>query len=136
MEFRKLFIVLGIIAILLASPFIFLSDGMMGWYQSRIDANPDSASAKDWQLRLAGICAKTGRPELAAEMYRKFVDRYEEDERRPETFIKLADCLDKAGERRAAIEALTTLYQEYPDTTWAEEANETLTLQFKHYAHR
>jgi len=88
---------------------------MMGCYQRKIDQNPQTESSKDWQFRLGKICASTMRYELAADMFGKFIERYEKDPRRPEAMWRRAEAFRDADHSLEAREAYRVLAIQYPE---------------------
>lgn len=118
---------------LLVGPFILLSTSAMGCYQRKIDQKPDTESAKTWQLRLAGWCVTTGREKLGADMYTKFIDRFETDPRRPDAMWWRAEALKSAELPVEAKQAYRVLAVGYPDHQRGKDADQVLATYYKDY---
>src|SRR5262245_66365403 len=116
MELKKVVLYILLPATLIFGPFFALSSTAMGCYQSSIDKNPNSESAKNWQIRLADICMRTLRPELAGEMYGKFCDRYPDDPRRAEIMWAQHLAYEEAEDKHSTIKTLVRIYNEHQDT--------------------
>ncbi len=133
MEYKKLFIILGVCVSLVVLPTILLSTPMMGCYQGKIDENPNSDSSRDWQFKLAKTCANTLRPDLAADMYERYIDRYKKDEKRAEAMWRRAQCLVEAEKVEEGKEQYRVLILEYPKDAYALQADDLLKLRFNDY---
>jgi len=134
MELKKVILYIVLPATIIFGPFIALSSPSMGCYQAQIDKNPNSQSAKDWQLTLADICLKTMRPEMAAEMYGKYVDRHPQDPKRAEALWLKAYAHEKAEDKHSTIKTLVKLFNEHGDTEWARKADEKLNKQYQYFS--
>jgi len=130
---KKVFALAGTFIFIVVSPFIFLSGGMMGCYQRKIDQSPQTQSSKDWQFRLGKICASTMRPALAADMFGKFIDRYEKDPRRPEAMWRRAECYRDLENTTEAKEAYRRLAVSYPEDPYGQKADQFLQTYYKDY---
>jgi tetratricopeptide (TPR) repeat protein len=96
-------------------PIGLLSTGMMEHYQERIDRNPDTDFNKWLQMATADACSKTMRPEMAADYYRRFWERYPKDERRPVAYLHYAVALADSGRNADAIAAFQKYMDDYPE---------------------
>ncbi len=134
MELKKVLLYVALPATIIFGPFFALSDGAIGCYQANIDKNPNSESSKNWQLRLAGICTRTLRYEMAAGMYGKFADRYKEDARRPESLWLKAKNHEYAGQKKDAIDTLVKLCKEHRDHPLGKEADARLNKEYQYFA--
>jgi TolA-binding protein len=134
MEWKKIALYFGLPALILVAPFIALSNSAMDFYQRRIDANPGTESAKNWQLRLAEWNRRTMRPERGADMYGLFADRHKEDPRRPDALWLRAMSYEDAGRRHEAIQALVKLANEHPGTPRGLEADSRLNKHYEYFA--
>src|ERR1043166_10087164 len=94
---KKLLLILGIFMGIILLPVFLLSSMMMQYYQTKIDKDPDTNFHKWLQMATADACYKTMRPELAAEYYRKFRDRYLTDERRPRSEEHTSELQSRFG---------------------------------------
>lgn len=133
MSAKKILLFFVLPAVLIFAPLILLSSPSMGCYQSWIDDKPDTDTAKTWQLRLADINLATLRPELAAEMYGKFAERFPKDERRPEVLWMKAMAHEKADQQHEAIQTLLTLAREHKAHARGREADGRLNRQYKYF---
>jgi TolA-binding protein len=66
-------------------------------------------------------------------MYRKFIDRYKKDERRPDVMWRRAMCLKDLEKHNEAREQLKELIKGYPQTPLAKDARETLQLYYRDF---
>jgi tetratricopeptide (TPR) repeat protein len=133
MELKKIILYVLLPATVIFGPFFALSNGAIGCYQESIDKNPNTESAKNWQLRLAGICSRTLRYEMAASMYGKFADRYKEDPRRPEALWLKAKMHENAEQKKDAIDTLLKLCREHKDHALGKEADQKLNRQYQYF---
>lgn len=111
---KMLGVVLGVVT-LIVGPIFMVSTPMMDYYQRRIDKNPQTPFSKWLQIKTADICSSTERPEKAAEYYRRFLERYREDERRPYALMKYAVSLEEANRNADAIAVYQQYIDEYPE---------------------
>jgi hypothetical protein len=112
---KKLGILAGVALGLVILPVLLLCNGAMNAYQARIDGNPGSGFNRWLQLATADACAKTWRPEMAAERYRKFMEHYPSHERRPYALLQLARALEEGGRTVDARKTYARFMEEYPD---------------------
>lgn len=119
---KKVLIVGLIFMGLIVLPVFLCSNAMMGYYQNRIDRNPDTGHSKWLQLASADVCFRTYRPEMAAEYYRKFRDRYKEDVRRPRAFLRYAQALERSSRNADAVAEYRRYLEEYPEREDKQEA--------------
>jgi len=133
MEYKKLFAILGTVVGIIVLPVFLISGPMMGCYQSKIDENPNSESSKDWQFTLAKWCGSTGRQELAVDMYKKYIDRYKKDEKRPEAMFRRATCLRECERITEAKDQWRELVKAYPKDQFGIDADDLLRKQFNDY---
>ncbi len=133
MEYKKLFGILGAVLVIAITPIVLLSSCMMNCYQRKIDEDPNTDSSRDWQFKLAKTCGYTLRPELAAEMYGKFIDRYKKEERRPEAMWRRAQCLFESEKREESKDQYRILIYEYPKHDYSGQADDLLRKQFNDY---
>src|SRR5262245_52047522 len=85
------------LTLLVGLSFFLVSNPMMDYYQRRIDRSPDDDSSRWLQIASADVCYATWRPERAADFYRRFLDRYREDLRRPYAFLRFALSMEECG---------------------------------------
>jgi hypothetical protein len=132
---RKIIAIIVTVLVVVFGPFIALGNGMMRYYQKKIDAAPEGDTPREWQLRLAKICDWTWRPLLANEMYRKFIDHYPKDPRRPDVMWRRANNFKEAGRdyNEQARDAFRELCTTYPDTTEGKTADRLLCDYYKDY---
>ena len=110
----------GLASLVLLSAFL-VSSPMMGWYQKRIDGNPQTDLHQDLQMLTADLCLATWRPELAAPRYRLYYERYK-DLRRAHALLCYAQSLEDAGRNADAIDIYRKYLAEYPDHEEKAEA--------------
>ncbi len=116
-------------AVLLLAPFLLLSNGMMGVYQARIEANPTSGFHRWLQLATADACLSTWRPEMAADRYRAFVESCPQDERRRYALFQFAVALEeseKTADAQAVYQRFARDYPDHPDAAMARAAVDRL----------
>ncbi|HXG62129.1 MAG TPA: tetratricopeptide repeat protein [Planctomycetota bacterium] len=101
--------------LLVVLPIFLLSNPMMDAYQRKIDRNPNSDFSRWLQLATADACYRTMRAERAADYYRRFLERYREDPRRPYALLRYGMSLEEAGRNADAIAAYEQFLTEYPD---------------------
>lgn len=102
--------------------FFLVSNPMMDCYQRRIDRNPDGAFSRWLQIASADVCYATWRPERAAEYYRRFLDRYRQDLRRPYALLRYGRSMEESGRNADAIVVYEQILLQYPDRPEKEEA--------------
>lgn len=108
--------------LLVVLPIFLVSNPMMDDYQRRIDRNPNSDFSRWLQFASANVCYRTLRPERAAEYYRRFLERYREDPRRPLALLRYGQSLEEAGRNSDAIAVYEQFLTEYPDLPERAEA--------------
>lgn len=121
-SWKKILITLGTFVGIIVLPIYLCSNGMMDYYQKRIDREPNTNFNKWLQIASADVCYKTMRPELSAEYYRRFRDRYKDDPRRPYAFLRYAKSLEDCGRNADAIEEYKRYMEEYPEREDSKEA--------------
>lgn len=114
-NWRKHGVILGIVIIILLSPIFLISSNMMDIYQERIDENPKTDFHRWLQMKSADICAKTLRPGMAAERYRKFMEHYPDDPRRAYALFQFANALEDDEKTADALAIYAQYIEEYPD---------------------
>ncbi len=119
---KKLLAFVLVFIAIFASPIFLLSNFMMEFYQKKIEESPNTDLAKWTQMKMADICYKTMRPEMAAESYRKFYDRYENDERRPRALIRYGMSIEDCHKNKEAIEAYEKYIEDYPEGEFRVDA--------------
>ena len=124
MEFtwKKLLAIVLIFVGVIVLPVFLCSNSMMEYYQQRIDKEPNTDFNKSLLMTCADLCYKTMRPELSAEYYRKFRDRYKDDPRRPHAFLRYAKSLEDCGRNADAIEEYRRYMEEYPEREDSKDA--------------
>jgi tetratricopeptide (TPR) repeat protein len=119
---KKLLILTGLFLAVVVLPVALLSNGMMEACQKRIDRDPHSPFNQWLQLAIADACSRTFRPEMAADYYRRFWDRYPNDERRPYAWLRYARSLEDSARSADAISAYQKYLNDYPDREDKKEA--------------
>jgi tetratricopeptide (TPR) repeat protein len=119
---KKIIITTSIFVGLIVLPFILCSNGMMDYYQKRIDRDPNTGFSKWLQIKSADVCYTTMRPERAVDYYRRFLERYPTDERRPHAKLRLGLSLEGAGRNADAIRVFEEYMTEYPDREDRQDA--------------
>jgi tetratricopeptide (TPR) repeat protein len=111
---KKILAIVGCLLLLIVLPILLMSNGAMGWYQRRIDANPGSGFNRWLQLASADVCFRTMRPEMAVDRYRSFMRLYPRDEERPHALFRLARALEESNRNADAIKTYEQFIAEYP----------------------
>lgn len=128
MTWKKTLAIVAAFLIAFILPIFLLSNPMMGYYQGRIDKDPNSDFNKWLQLTVSGICYKTMRPEIALEGYEKYINRFpKEDEDYPFVLLRYAKSLEDAKRYDEAIDNYELLRATFPDHEYAEEAERGIT---------
>ena len=124
MEFtwKKILFIIALFMAFIVLPIFLCSNGMMEYYQTRIDREPNTNFNKWLQMASADVCYKTMRPELAADYYRKFRDRYLTDERRPYAYLHYAMSLEDCNRNADAIAEYQRYTEDYPDREDKQDA--------------
>jgi len=136
MEMKKVILYVVLPASLIFGPLIAISSPSVGCYQKQIDKNPNSESSKKWQIRLADLCLKTMRPDMAAEMYGKFAARYVDDPRRPDALWYQAIAYQRNEQKAEAIATLVKLFKEHNGHHRRQDADDKLVKEYQYFAHR
>lgn len=131
MEGKKIWVFLGILALILFSPVIAFNNASMGCYQRRIDKYPESESSRNWQWRMASIYYNSLRPEKAADCYQKFYTTWPQETRRPMAIERHAELLEELGMKAEAIEVWKLLAREHPDHNLGKMAEAKLHNEYK-----
>lgn len=119
---KKTLIIALIIMIIVALPFVLLSNTMLGILQGKIDNSTDKIWAANWQLRLGTIYRWTFRVNRGADAYRNFMERYPSDSRYSEAKLGYAYCLEQSSQKEEAAKEYTEFGEWYPDHPEAETA--------------
>lgn len=101
--------------VLIVGPIFLVSNPMMDFWQKRCDKNPNSDTSKWLQMKMANWCYDTGRPERAAEYYRKFLERYPTDPQRPYALMRYGQSLEDSNRNADAIAVYEQYVEEYPE---------------------
>ena len=123
---KKILGTMGVFVGIIVLPIWLCSNGMMDYYQKRIDRDPNTNFSKWLQMKSADTCFSTMRPERAVDYYRRFLERYPTDERRPHAKFRVASALEDAGRNADAIRAYEEFLTEYPAHSDAVEANKAI----------
>src|SRR5438094_7157926 len=117
MEFtwKKIVVICAIFVGLIILPVFLCSSVMMGYYQGKVDKEPNTNFNKWLQLAIGDVCYKTMRPEIAADAYRKFRDNYKDDERRPYAYLRYAQSLEDSSRNADAVAEHIKHVEDYPD---------------------
>jgi len=121
-SWKKFLILLACFIGFIILPVLLCCNSMMDVYQRRIDRQPDTPFNKWLQLASADVCFNTMRPELAADHYRRFWERYKDDERRPYAWLRYAKSLADSGRNADAVAAFQKYLDDYPDREDKKEA--------------
>ncbi len=122
LTWKRIILAAAFFVSLIALPLILISNPMMDFYQARIDSNPNSGFSKWLQLKMAGVCYKTMRPERAATYYYNFLERYPDEANRPWVLLRYGYSLEDAGRSAEALQVYEQIIQDYPDTDEAKDA--------------
>ena len=123
---KKILITMGVFVGIIVLPIYLCSNGMMDYYQVRIDRDPNTNFSRWLQIKSADTCYNTMRPERSVEYYRRFLERYPTDERRPHAKFRLALSLEGAGRNADAIRAFEEFATEYPSHPDRAEADKSI----------
>jgi outer membrane protein assembly factor BamD (BamD/ComL family) len=123
---KKILTTLGVFIGVFVLPFYLCSNGMMDYYQKRIDRDPNTNFSKWLQIKSADVCYATMRPERSVDYYRRFLERYPNDERRPYAKLRLGLSLEGASRDQDAIRVFEEFLTEYPNHPDKEEANKSV----------
>lgn len=117
MEFswKKILLLGGALLGIIVLPLFLFSNPMVDYYARRADENPGSGLNKWLLMASADVCYKTMRPEKSADFYYKFMEKYPEDPRRPQVFLRYAMSLEDANRRKEAEAMYLRYIEEYPD---------------------
>lgn len=123
---KKIGITMGIFIGVIVLPFYLCSNGMMDSYQRRIDRDPNTNFSKWLQIKSADVCYSSMRPERAVDYYRRFLERYPTDERRPHAKLRYGLALEGAGRNADALRVFEEYLKEYPDREDRKDAEQSI----------
>ena len=114
-SWKKYSVAIGIVFLIILTPFFLISSTMMEIYIDRVRENPKTEFNNWLLLKSANICFHTIRPEMAAERYRLFLELYPEDEQRRFALYQFASSLEDSNKTADALAVYTQFAEEYPD---------------------
>lgn len=127
-SWKKTFTLLGIFIVIVVTPCVLLSNRMCDWYQEQADKDPKSEFWKWMAITSANTCYRTGRPEKSADYYRRYLERYPEDEeQRPFVKLRWGKSLEDSKRGTEAIAVYESYEADYPDRPDAAEARNGIT---------
>jgi hypothetical protein len=130
---KKTIIIIVLIFVVVLGPVFVLSNIGMGIIQRMVDKNPQGSAAPWFQYTLGKTYYYTLRPEKAAEAFKLYNDRYEENEDRRywDAMYYRALSLDDAFKSRAAAQLFEYYYYNCPqdDPNRPEVRKECLRLR-------
>ncbi len=122
---RKAFWI-ALLAILIVSPALLLSNWGLGKVQQYIDRNTGEPWAADWQYRLAEIYAWTVRPQQAVWCYEAAADLYvrrgDRDSAARALYKRAVEMENLPDGRSQALAAYEAIEREFPGHPVAEQA--------------
>ncbi|MFH1230908.1 MAG: hypothetical protein V1709_05365 [Planctomycetota bacterium] len=121
-------IILIILLLILALPFILLTNWSLETAENYIGKNSQESWTADWQWRIANIYFWTFREDKAIKSYDNFMKHYPKDKRYPDAKFKKACCMAKVRPKEYAISEFNEFADWYPEHPNASEARKRATL--------